>query len=97
MSQSRRTSPWLTATAVVLVLLGAYVGGYFWLGEYHPWLARDDTGTAMVVVHERAFRYRATQLAYYPMGYVECVSRREPVVLRVFDGKQLHKAIFEPQ
>jgi hypothetical protein len=34
MTRPSTAAPILAVLAVVLVTLGAYVGGYFWLGEY---------------------------------------------------------------
>jgi hypothetical protein len=36
-SRSSTASPILAVLAIVLVTLGTYLGGYFWLGEYGEW------------------------------------------------------------
>ena len=48
-----RKSGWFTAVTVVLVLLGAYVGGYGWLGE-HTVGRRDYSNGVVVSLHGRA-------------------------------------------
>ena len=72
---SRRTSPWLPATAGVLVLLVAYVGGYFLLDEYHV----NRFGS--LTFHNRRFANGAFVNAYYPMCWIECRVRGEDVML----------------
>jgi hypothetical protein len=61
---SRRPTGWLTATAIVLVLLGAYAGGYFGLGKY-----RHDGAYGCP---ERVFPHGRLMDVYYPLGWIEC-------------------------
>jgi hypothetical protein len=86
---SRRVPNWLPATAVVLVLLGAYVGGYFWLGEYGM-VDLDE------VCHIRDFPNTTFATAYRPMGWVECRIRRQPVVFSTSDAWDIEASFTPP-
>lgn len=65
----------------MLVLLGAYAGGYFWLVEYA--LARGGVfhGRVIGTFHERRFSHATFLAIYYPMGWIACRSRGEQVIL----------------
>jgi hypothetical protein len=58
----RRHSTCLTATAILLVLLGAYVGGYFLLGDYQTVVVNSDQYVF------RSYRYAIVRRAYWPCG-----------------------------
>ena len=81
--RKRRTSGWLTAAAFVLVLLGAYVGGYFVLSEYQPSINLVGDDLTVVPSHGRGFDFFALETAYYPMGWIECRVRGEEVFFMV--------------
>lgn len=61
-SRPSTAAPILAALAVVLVMLGAYVGGYFWLGHSFA------IGTWHV---EREFTYHWQKAAFSPLGWLE--------------------------
>ncbi|MAG95056.1 MAG: hypothetical protein CMJ48_15125 [Planctomycetaceae bacterium] len=62
---------------VVALLLSAYVGGYFGLGEHD----RRRTASGTESVHRRAFPHAVLSTFYYPMGWIECRVRGEWVLL----------------
>jgi hypothetical protein len=78
--RKRHTSIWLTAIAIALVLLGAYVGGYFWLGEYEVDRVLHDGA------HWRVYSSSEIKACYRPMAWCECRVRGESVVLGSRDG-----------
>jgi hypothetical protein len=50
-ARSSTAAPILAVLAIVLVLLGAYVAGYFWLGTTrHPIVLDNESGTAALSV-----------------------------------------------
>lgn len=56
--------------AILLVLFGAYVAGYFWLGERTVWLEATPTGDAPTCV-TRAYSNPGLMLIYMPVSKVE--------------------------
>lgn len=68
--ERKRRTGWLTATAVVLVLLGAYVGAYLFLGK------SSDEGW----IYTRAFPPKALHGVYRPMAMLECRVRDKAIV-----------------
>ena len=72
-SRPSTAAPILAILAVVLVTLGAYVGGYFWLGEVSP-------GRIYLC---RIFPYRGLATAYKPAGWVESQIRGQHIVVSI--------------
>ena len=59
--------PILAALALLLLPLGAYVGGYFWLGEVEEqWINSPDDGG-----YARVYRQEWAWTIYKPAGKVE--------------------------
>lgn len=90
-TSSRRFPFWFLATAAAIVLLGAYVGGYFGLGRYslvpegmHGFSWRSP------VQHHRYFPGSVLTVAYYPLGWIECRFRGEQVLI-----SQTHSSVGE--
>jgi hypothetical protein len=75
-----RKSGWFTVATVVLGLLGAYVGGNFWLGG-HTVGRRDYSNGVVVSMHGRAINDGALVIACYPMSWIESRARGECIVL----------------
>lgn len=70
------------ATAVLLTFVGTYVGGYFVLGRYHcPEVCGTFSQEDELTKHTRQFQSNTVQRVYYPMGWLECRFRDEPVFL----------------
>jgi len=72
---TRRTStfaPLLAAVAIVLIPLGVYLGGYFWLGEYTEinWGVLDSPPTDHFTAW-RTFPNARLMNLYAPLGKVE--------------------------
>lgn len=87
---ARRISPWLTATTIVLVLFGAYVGGYFLMGDYDENLMEFHGIAATLVYPDRGARvFPSTVLttAYQPMGWIESRACGRLVTLQVEEDR----------
>ena len=69
--------PVLALFALIVVPLGAYVGGYFWLGEY-TWY--QSPGREVTV--ERHYRHQWLTILFTPAAKVEELVRGNPVWLR---------------
>jgi hypothetical protein len=67
-SRPSTAAPILAVLAVVLVMLGAYVGGYFWLGECHD---VDDAFGRYVPTRIRLYDHRWQARFFYPVGWLE--------------------------
>ena len=84
--ERKRHTGWLTAAAVVLVLLGAYVCGYFVLGEYEEFIFDGSPDT----MHVRRFSSGISLTAYYPVGWIECHLRGDSVHIEAANGREHH-------
>src|SRR6188768_4008010 len=73
-SRPSTAAPILAVLAIMLVTLGAYVGGYLWLGKY------ADPGSEPIAVERRYAHYWQLQL-FKPMATIESRSRRRLVQL----------------
>ena len=62
------------------------------LGEYQY----SISGDAAITGHLRGFRYGVAYTAYYPMGWIECRVRGEPVILWTSDGTRFDYVMFDP-
>jgi len=78
MSPGPSTAPILAMLAVVLVTLGTYMGGYFWLGERTDWQAIPATSLSLqIAAHgrpetiERSFPHPWLATLFQPAGFVE--------------------------
>ena len=72
-SRPSTAAPILAVLAVVLVTLGAYVGGYFWLGENRKLNSVQTT---------RVYRARWQGTVFGPIAWIEGkLSRREVLLL----------------
>jgi hypothetical protein len=63
-SRPSTAAPILAVLAIVLVTLGAYVGGYFWLGDY--WATKE---VKEVVFRDYRYQWQAT--IFQPAASVE--------------------------
>jgi hypothetical protein len=54
-----------------MIAIGAYVGGYFMLGEYLLYSGYDVHLRANIDIHSRKFPARAIRKGYYPMAWLE--------------------------
>jgi hypothetical protein len=79
-SRPSTAAPILAAVAIVLLPLGGYVAGYFWLGERTQWYIEDLAPSGgpgppqMVVLEsgiERCYSQPWLMLVYQPMGRLE--------------------------
>lgn len=73
---SRRPStaaPVVTVLAVVLVTLGMYVGGYFWMGTRRVWISArvSSTGEQVLDAVERTYPNQFFATLYRPAGWIE--------------------------
>jgi hypothetical protein len=55
--------------AVLAVGLGAYVGGYYWLGEYHEWYGMGVAGGPHGIV--RWYKRSWEAVLFQPAAWVE--------------------------
>lgn len=74
-SRASTAAPILAALAIVLVTLGAYVGGYFFAGQTVDW--RDETGDPTLGI-DRVYPAWLAPI-YQPAGKVESWVRGTPV------------------
>jgi hypothetical protein len=70
-------APILAVLAIGLVALGAYVGGYFWLGEY-TWF--QSPGRALTI--ERAYSFQWQTILFSPAAKIESLLSGRDVRLR---------------
>ena len=76
-SRPSTAAPILAVLAIVLVMLAAYVGGYFWSGERADWQVADAKGGVYVVASgqpdkiERSYRNPWLAIFFKPAGFVE--------------------------
>lgn len=95
-SRPSAAAPLLAVTAILLAFLGAYVGGYYVLGEETLWLCEvelpPDTPEAppkLVVqpaAFERAYPQLWLMLIYQPAGQVETWLRGTEVEISCSDA-----------
>lgn len=64
-SHPSTAAPILAALAIVLVMLGAYVGGYFWLGDKTAAYKFKETWV------RRSFPSKRLAMAYQPLAKIE--------------------------
>jgi hypothetical protein len=76
-SRPSTAAPILAVLAIVLVMLGAYMGGYFWLGEYRTWTSARTNA----VIIERRYSQEWQRGIYRPVAYVESHLFGESVVI----------------
>jgi hypothetical protein len=80
-SRPSTAAPILAVLAIVLVTLGAYVGGYFWLGEYSPSVAGFGFAPATTrVYHARSYS------VFVPLAWFESKLTRREVTLVYEEG-----------
>ena len=79
MTRPSTAAPILAMLAIVLVTLGAYLGGYFWLGERWELLNRDTPAVGGV---ERRFGQQWLCTVFVPAAWIEEKVMGIPVVLR---------------
>jgi hypothetical protein len=77
--QKSNFSQLMAAMVFLAVLLGGYVGGYFWLGEWHTLTTRG--GSPAVWFHLRYFPHPLLVRLYKPAGVVEQWCRGEDVYI----------------
>jgi hypothetical protein len=79
-SRPSTAAPILAALAIVLVLLGAYVGGYFWLGE-RVGVIEEATIFAEESSIVRVYPKWWLARAFAPAAYVETWLGKLPVAV----------------
>ena len=71
-SRSSTAAPILAVLAIVLVMLGAYVGGYFWLGRHICVLTPSwSVGDIPKVRHTRIYRHELQATVFKPAAQIE--------------------------
>jgi hypothetical protein len=73
-SRPSPAAPILAALAVVLVTLGEYAGGYFWLGDFHEFPEFDGA-----VLRQYDYDWQVT--LFWPASQIEERLRRAEVVI----------------
>jgi hypothetical protein len=68
-SRLSTAAPILAVLAIVLVTLGAYAGGYFWLGEYHEWYGMGVPGGPHGIV--RVYKRSWQAILFQPAAWLE--------------------------
>jgi hypothetical protein len=89
MAEKRKSAaaPILAGVAIVLVLLGAYVGGYFWANTQTLILQETQLQTTKSV---RMYRWNWQCRVFMPMAWLETkVSGREVLLGSLQDAKNL--------
>jgi hypothetical protein len=69
-SRPSAAAPILASLAIVLAVLWAYVGGYFWLGDCLDWALEGVV---------RSYRSSWQVAAFTPAAFIESTIRRCPV------------------
>jgi hypothetical protein len=64
-------APILAALAIVLVMLGGYVGGYLWLGEYDPGATVIYASGAEEPLTLRSYKHASLAILFYPAAVTE--------------------------
>ena len=82
-SRPSTAAPILAVLAIVLVMLGAYVGGYFWLGEFMLYTDLPERGERPLGI-ERTYQYLWQKKVFQPAARVE-------TYLRGLDVQTLHR------
>jgi len=70
-SRPSTAAPILAALAVVLITLGAYVGGYFWLGEYDPTASVMYANGIEERLTLRTYNHAGLATLFYPAAVAE--------------------------
>ena len=78
-------APILAVLAIVLVMLGMYVGGYFWLGTREQYVPVDNGGRE-IVLHDFPHQWEA--LAFQPAAQFESLLLGLEVESRSLDNEQ---------
>ena len=93
MTRASTAAPILAVLAIVLVTLGAYVGGYFWLGDrldvpfigYPPSYMREQDAPVEIT---RIYQYHWQATAYQPPALLESWLRG--IEVTTYDYESLH-------
>jgi hypothetical protein len=70
-SRFSSAAPILASLAIVLVTLGVYVGGYFWLGDEQLLLHSGGGAPVGTSTLQRTYRHRWQALVFAPAARVE--------------------------
>lgn len=81
-SRPSTTGPILSMLAILLVTLGTYVGGYFWLGKRIDSLSLSPRTQIEAIDRSYAHVWLAT--TYRPAGWVKSMLRRDVVITPPF-------------
>jgi hypothetical protein len=72
----------LALLATVLIVLAAYLGGYFWLGRQMYWYpAYVESGPPELTAIERMYSQRWLRTIYKPAGWIEANYRGVKVLI----------------
>jgi hypothetical protein len=81
-SRSSPVAPVLIALLILAIPLGAYVAGYYLLGERTDWFSTQTNAHETI---ERSYPSLALMLIYQPAGKLESLLRRMEVEITLED------------
>ena len=88
-SRPSTAAPILAVLAIVLLLLGTYVGAYFWLGEYYAWTGMGVPGGPHGIV--RMYERHWQAVLFQPAAWLESKARH--IEVETQEWKDLNQSL----
>lgn len=84
---SKNTAQIAATVGILVVLIGVYVGGYFWFGKPGQVIVSSKQGD--IVHHFRFYRYEIVATAYEPLAWIESIVTGQEVQTSQHPGQLL--------
>jgi hypothetical protein len=88
-SRPSTAAPILAVLAIMLALLGTYVGGYFWLGQVRPFISLSPASGISREGMNRVYQFKWLATAFAPLAKCESWATGKEVTTDSLDAQHL--------